>query len=55
MSELISAVASWKSLVLVLAIFGAAPGLALRLMVLAFHRDDPRRLELRGELVNIPR
>lgn len=55
MSELIQAVTSWRLLLAVLLIFGLAPGLLLRIIVLAFHRDDPRRRELRGELINVPR
>jgi Uncharacterized protein conserved in bacteria (DUF2314) len=48
-------VVSWPMLVLALFVFGFAPGLALRLIVLAFPRDDPRRAELRGELYHVPR
>lgn len=48
-------VVSWPMLVLALLVFGFAPGLLLRLIVLAFPRDDPRRRELRGELYNVPR
>lgn len=46
---------SWPMLVLALLVFGFAPGLLLRLIVLAFSKDDPRRAELRGELYNVPR
>jgi hypothetical protein len=46
---------SWPMLVLALFVFGFAPGLLLRLIVLAFRKDDPRRAELRGELHNVPR
>src|SRR6266581_3016747 len=48
-------VLSWPMLVLALLVFGFAPGLLLRLIVLAFPKDDPRRAELRGELYNVPR
>jgi hypothetical protein len=44
------------SVVLALAlIYGFAPGAFLRLIVLAFHRDDPRRRELLAELRAVPR
>lgn len=46
---------SWPMLLLALLVFGFAPGLLLRLIVLAFPKDDPRRGELRGELYNVPR
>jgi len=55
MGELIGALASWKLFLVVLLVFGLAPGLLLRIIVFAFHRDDPRRQELRGELFNVPR
>jgi hypothetical protein len=50
MHELLDAVASWPSLLLVLGVFGFAPGFCLRLIVLAYSRDDPRRKELIAEL-----
>jgi hypothetical protein len=46
---------SWPMLALALLVFGIAPGLMLRLIVLAYVRDDPRRHELRGELYHVPR
>lgn len=46
---------SWPMLLLALFVFGFAPGLMLRLIVLAYARDDPRRHELRGELYHVPR
>jgi hypothetical protein len=46
---------SWPTFVLVLVIYGFAPGAVLRLICLAFHRDDPRRHELRAELYAVPR
>jgi hypothetical protein len=55
MTELLNAVASWPSLVLVLVVFGFAPGFCLRLIVLAYPRSDPRRAELIAELRAIPR
>lgn len=48
-------VVSWPMLLLALVVFGFAPGLVLRLIVLAFPRDDPRREELLGELHAVPR
>lgn len=45
---------SWRSALLVLAVFGFAPGAVLRIVVLAFHRDDPRRAEMLGELRAVP-
>jgi len=48
-------VASWPSLLLVLLVFGFAPGFCLRLIVLAYPREDPRRRELIAELYAVPR
>jgi len=45
---------SWPMLVFALFVFGFAPGLLLRLIVLAFPKNHPRRAELRGELDNVP-
>jgi Uncharacterized protein conserved in bacteria (DUF2314) len=53
--EFLSATASWKTFLVILLVFGFAPGAVLRLIVLAFHRDDPRRRELLGELHGVPR
>jgi hypothetical protein len=55
MSALLTAVTSWPSLVLVLVVFGFAPGFCLRLIVLAYPRNDPRRDELVAELYAVPR
>ena len=55
MSELLGSIVSWPSLVLVLVVFGFAPGFCLRLVVLAYPRSDPRRKELVAELYAIPR
>lgn len=46
---------SWKTLLLVLLVFGTAPGLVLRLVVLAYPKDHPRRQELIAELYSVPR
>jgi len=44
-----------QTLFLALGVFGFAPGAFLRLIVLAFERDDPRRHELLAELHAVPR
>ncbi len=54
MAALLETVASWPSLLLVIVVFGFAPGFCLRLMVLAYPRDDPRRRELIAELYAVP-
>jgi hypothetical protein len=43
------------TLLIALLVFGFAPGALLRLIVLAFDRDDPRRRELLAELYAVPR
>ena len=55
MEELMHAVTSWPSLLLVVVVFGLAPGLCLRLIVLSYPRGDPRRAELIAELYAVPR
>jgi hypothetical protein len=56
MAELLEVVASWPSLLLVLLVFGFAPGFCLRLIVLAYPRGaPPRRKELIAELYAVPR
>lgn len=45
----------WVAALVLLVGFGFAPGAALRLIVLAFPRDDPRREELLAELYAVPR
>jgi hypothetical protein len=55
MPSLISQVICWPVFLVALLVFGFAPGAALRLIILAFPRNDPRRRELRGELHNVPR
>src|SRR5688572_7359066 len=52
---MVDAILSWPSFLLALLVFGFAPRAVLRLIVLAFHRDDPRRHELLGEIYNVPR
>jgi hypothetical protein len=55
MVELLKTVVSWPGLVLVLVVFGFAPGFCLRLIVLTYPRSDPRRAELIAELYAVPR
>jgi len=55
MAGLLEAVMSWRSLLLVLLVFGFASGFCLRLIVLAYPSDDPRRKELIAELYAMPR
>lgn len=54
-TEMIIAVVSWPALVILLLVFGFAPGAVLRLLVRAFHRDDPRRQEMLAEIHAVPR
>lgn len=55
MGELLEAVTSWPTFLTLLFVFGFAPGAFLRLIVLAYYRDDPRRRELLAELHAVPR
>jgi hypothetical protein len=54
-TELLKAAASWPSLMLIVLTFGFAPGFCLRLIVLAYPRNDPRRAELVAEIYAVPR
>ncbi len=54
MAALLETVASWPSLLLVIVVFGFAPGFCLRLIVVAYPRADPRRRELIAELYAVP-
>jgi hypothetical protein len=54
-TEFLEFVVNWRMGLLVLLVFGFAPGALLRLIVLAFHRDDPRRSEMLAELHAVPR
>jgi hypothetical protein len=54
-AEFLNAIVSWETFLVALLVFGFAPGGALRLIVLAFHRDDPRRSEMLAELHAVPR
>ena len=55
MDSLIFHVLAWPTFGLALLVFGFAPGALLRLIVLLFHREDPRRQELIAELYHVPR
>ena len=48
-------VLSWPAFLAALVVFGFAPGAVLRVIVLAFPSDDPRREELLAELRVVPR
>lgn len=52
---MLNLIVSWPTLLIVLVVFGFAPGAVLRVIVLAFHRDDSRRKELLAELPVVPR
>lgn len=52
---MLDALASWPAFLALLVIYGFAPGALLRLICLAYRRDDPRRYELRAELYAVPR
>jgi hypothetical protein len=54
-AEVLDAILSWPTFVIALVVFGFVPGTVLRLIVLAFPRDDPRRRELLAELHAVPR
>ena len=53
--EILNAIVSWETFLISLLVFGFAPGAVLRLIVLAFRRDDPRRREMLAELHRVPR
>jgi hypothetical protein len=53
--ELLEFIVNWRTGLVVLLVFGFAPGALLRLIVLAFRRDDPRRSEMLAELHRVPR
>ncbi|MFB8776284.1 NACHT domain-containing protein [Streptomyces broussonetiae] len=55
MVELITSFASWSSLLLLVALFGFAPGFLLRIVLKFYPQDDPRRRELLAELYAVPR
>ena len=53
--EMVDLIVSWPSFAGVLIVFGFAPRAVLRIIVLAFERDDPRRDELLAEVNAVPR
>jgi hypothetical protein len=55
MTALIFHVLAWPTLGVALVVFGFAPGAVLRMIVLFYSRDHPRRRELLGELYGVPR
>jgi len=55
MDALILHVLAWPALGAAILVFGFAPGVVLRLIVLFYRRDHPRRQELIGELYAVPR
>ena len=52
---MLQTVISWPTFAVVLLVFGLAPGALLRVIVLAYPRDDPRRRERVAELYVVPR
>jgi hypothetical protein len=55
MDALIFRVISWPALGCALLVYGFAPGALLRLIIVLYPRDHPRRRELIGELYAYPR
>lgn len=45
----------WSTFLIGLLVFGFAPGVVLRIVVLAFYPEDPRRNEILAELRAVPR
>lgn len=55
MTGMIAQLLAWPTLGIALLVFGFAPGVVLRLIVLFYPRGHPRRRELLGELYAVPR
>lgn len=55
MSEILAGLTSWQALVIGLLVFGLAPGILLRAIVLLYRSDDPARREVLAELRAVPR
>lgn len=55
MTGMIAQFLAWPTLGIALLVFGFAPGVVLRLIVLFYPRGHPRRRELLGELYAVPR
>lgn len=54
-TDLVSSVVSWPTLLIAVLVYGFAPGFLLRLIVLSYKKDNPRRSELIAELYTIAR
>lgn len=54
-AELLDSLVSLPTLLLAILIYGFAPGFLLRVLVLVYDLDDPRRVELIAELYEVPR
>lgn len=50
MTELLEAIASWRTVLIAVAAFGFAPGFILRLAVKIYPRTNPRRQEIIADL-----
>lgn len=55
MTGMIAQLLAWPTLGMALLVFGFAPGVVLRLIVLFYRRGNLRRQELLGELYAVPR
>jgi hypothetical protein len=54
MSELLDLAKVWPEFLVTVSLFGFAPGFCLRLIVLVYPREHPRRRELVAELYELP-
>lgn len=54
-ADLLSSLISLSTLLVAVLVYGFAPGFVLRLLVLLYPRQDPRRAELIAELYEVPR
>jgi len=55
MTGLIDAAVSWPTLLIALVIFGAAPNLVLRLLLLAYPKGHPQRTAIWADFRDVPR
>ncbi|MDY7102133.1 MAG: hypothetical protein S0880_13180 [Actinomycetota bacterium] len=55
MAQFVDAASDWRTLLAALAVFGFLPGVFLRMIVLVYPKDHPRRRELVAELYVVPR
>jgi len=51
--QVVGHVTDWRAGLIVLVVFGVAPGLVLRLMLMVYPRRHPRRQEILAELYNL--